>query len=200
VVDQDKWNNRYLEDGLLWSAEPNSFLVDEAEDLPPGRALDLGAGEGRNAIWLAGRGWRVTAVDYAEVGLDKGRRIASERGVEIDWVCADIVHWLPKPASSDLVLLIYLHLPDDEMRAVISRAQDAVAPGGVFLLIGHDRSNLDRGHGGPQDPAVLYTADDIASMLTDLVIETAETRGREVATDGGFARAIDCIVRAHRPR
>lgn len=110
------------------------------------------------------------------------------------------MHWLPKPAGSDLVLLIYLHFPDDEMRAVISRAQDAVAPGGVFLLIGHDRSNLDQGHGGPQDPTVLYTPDDVASMLTDLVIETAETRRREVETDGGIAHAIDCIVRAHRPR
>jgi SAM-dependent methyltransferase len=162
--------------------------------------LDLGAGEGRNAIWLASRGWRVTAVDYAEVGLDKGRRVASERGVEVDWVCADLVDWLPKPASSDLVLVIYLHLPADDMRAVVSRAQDAVAPGGVFLLIGHDRSNLDQGYGGPQDPAVLYTAKDIAYMLTDLVIASAETRSREVAKNGGVVHAIDCLVRAHCPR
>jgi len=187
-------------DGLLWSAEPNRFLAEETEDLPPGRALDLGAGEGRNAIWLASRGWQVTAVDYAEIGLEKGRRIATERGVEVDWICSDLVHWMPKPESSDLVLVIYMHLPANEMRTVVSRAQNAVAPGGVFLLIGHDRSNLDQGHGGPQDPAVLYTADDVVSLLPDLAIENAETRRREVATDGGVVHAIDCLVRAHRPR
>ena len=84
---------------LVWTAEPNRFVVAELQDLAPGRALDVGAGEGRNAVWLASRGWQVTAVDFSAVGLDKGRRLAQDRGVAVDWVLADVRDYQPEPAS-----------------------------------------------------------------------------------------------------
>ena len=90
------------------------------------------------------------------------------------------------------------NLPADQMATVLGRAQRSVAPGGTLLLIGHDRSNLDEGHGGPQDSSVLYTADDLASIVTDLRIEEAGTRLRPVETDNGQVHAIDCLFKACR--
>jgi hypothetical protein len=116
----------------------------------------------------------------------------------VDWICADLLDWVPEPASSDLVLLAYLHMPPDEMRLVVERACRAVAPGGTFLLIAHDRTNLERGHGGPQEPSILYEADDIVGLLSGLHIVEAGTRLRPVETDRGTVNAIDCLVRAHR--
>ena len=199
-MDREDWDRRYLEKDLVWSAEPNRFLVEEVGGLTPGRALDLGAGEGRNAIWLAGLGWRVTAVDFSAVALDKAGRIAASRGVEIDWVNADLGEYRPEPAAFDLVLLLYLHLPWREMASVLGRARAAVAPGGTFLLIGHDRSNLDHGHGGPQQPELLYTAGEVAGILVGLDIEESGTRYRAVETERGVVQAVDCLVRARFPR
>lgn len=198
-MDREEWDRRYLEKDLVWSAEPNRFLVEEAAGLAPGRALDLGAGEGRNAIWLAGLGWRVTAVDFSEVALDKARRIAGTRGVEVEWIHADLVSYRPEPAAFDLVLALYLHLPWPEMTGVIHRAAAAVAPGGTFLLIGHDRSNLEQGHGGPQRPELLYTAGEVAALLEGLSVEEAGVRRRAVEIEKGVAYAIDCLVRARAP-
>jgi len=199
-MDREEWNRRYSETDLVWSAEPNLFLVEEIGRLPPGRALDLGAGEGRNAIWLAGLGWRVTAVDFSEVALEKARRIAATRGVEAAWVRADLVEYRPEPAAFDLVLVLYLHLPWPEMAIVLDRARAAVAPGGAFLLIGNDRSNLEQGHGGPQGAELLYTADEVAGLLGGLEIEEAGTRRRLVETGQGAMCEIDCLVRARAAR
>jgi SAM-dependent methyltransferase len=199
-MDREEWNRRYSETDLVWSAEPNRFLVEEVGRLVPGRALDLGAGEGRNAIWLAGLGWRVTAVDFSEVALEKATKIAAARGVEVAWVHADLVEYRPEPSAFDLVLALYLHLPWSEMAIVLDRARAAVAPGGSFLLIGNDRSNLEQGHGGPQGAELLYTADEVAGLLGGLEVEEAGTRRRLVETGQGAVYEIDCLVRARAAR
>lgn len=195
-MNREDWNRRYQGPELVWSAEPNRFLVEEVTGLEPGTALDLGAGEGRNAIWLAEHGWTVTAVDFSDVALDKARRIAAERGVGLEIVRADLTEYVPEPAIFDLVLVLYLHLPWLEMTKVVERAARAVTPGGTFLLIGHDRSNLDHGHGGPRSPEVLYTAEQITGLLSAMQIAHAGTRRRPVKTDHDVVSAIDCLVRA----
>jgi SAM-dependent methyltransferase len=199
-MSRDEWNSRYASPGLFWSAEPNVFLVEQVADLPPGRALDLGAGEGRNAIWLAEQGWHVTAVDFAEAGLAKAREIAEQRGVSLDLVHADLTGYHPEAGAFDLVALLYLHLPRPELAGVVDRAGRSLAPGGIFLLIGHERSNLEHGYGGPQRAELLYTADEIADMLGGLDVEVAETRRRTVETEQGVRHPIDCLVRARAPR
>jgi SAM-dependent methyltransferase len=196
-VKREYWNTRYADRELVWSAEPNRFLVAETSSLAPGRALDLACGEGRNALWLAERGWHVTGVDYAEVALEKARRIAAHRGVELELVHADLVDWTPEPGAFDLVLWLYLQIPPDQRRLVLGRAVAAVAPGGTFLLVAHDLRNLAEGHGGPSDPEVLTTADDVVASLGGLVVERAGTVLREV--DGADRPAIDTLVRAVRP-
>ena len=194
---RDAWNERYAGTELVWTAEPNRFLVAETEDLPPGRALDLACGEGRNAVWLARRGWRVTGVDFAGVGLVKARRLAEEAGVDAEWVESDLLDYRPDAESADLVILFYLQVPEADRRAILRSAASAVAPGGTLLLVGHDASNLEHGHGGPQDPAVLYTAEDVAGDLdgTGLEIE----RGGVVERPVESAVALDVLVRARRP-
>ena len=197
-MERKDWNRKHGEAGLLFGADPNRFLVAEVEALPPGRALDLACGAGRNAVWLAKRGWRVTGVDFSDVALANARALAVDRGVEIEWVEADLVEWEPAARSFDLVAVLYLQLPAEERRLVLSRAAEAVAPGGTLLVVGHDLRNLDEGYGGPRDPRVLFTPGEVAGELPGLEIERAERVLRPVQTEDGEAQAIDALVRARR--
>lgn len=201
-MDADEWDRRYAGQELVWSAEPNRFVDEECRLLPAGRALDLAAGEGRNAIWLASRGWTVTAVDFSSVAVGKGRRLAEAQGVEvagaISWVCDDARTWDPPAGGFDLVLVVYLQVPAEDRRQVLGHAVAALAPGGTLLIVGHDTANLTGGVGGPQDPAVLYRPEDLVEDLSGaggLVVDRAETVERP--TPAGTA--LDALVRAHRP-
>ena len=136
AMDSDVWNRRYADRELVWTSEPNRFLVAEAAALPAGRALDLACGEGRNAVWLAERGWRVTGVDFSEVGLEKARALARARGVQAEWVAADLLAYTPEPQAFELVLVFYLQVPAAERQPIVRAAAGAVAPGGLFLLVG----------------------------------------------------------------
>ncbi len=197
-MDSQEWDRRYAGAELVWTAEPNRFVVAELQDLAPGRALDVAAGEGRNAVWLASRGWQVTAVDFSAAGLDKGRRLAQARGVGIDWVHADVRDYQPEAASFQLVLVAYLQLHESELDGVLRRAVTALAPGGVLLVVGHDVTNLAEGTGGPPDPAVLYTPESITRSLGGLTVVRAERVRRPVATADGHRAAVDTLVRAIR--
>lgn len=196
---REDWNRRYAGKELVWTAEPNRRFAAEVGDLAPGRALDLACGEGRNAVWLAERGWTVTAVDFSDVALEKARRLAAARDVDVDWVLADVLEYEPEPRAFDLVVVLYLQLPRDELVRAISRAVEAVAPGGTLFVLAHDSANLTEGYGGPKDAAVLYTAEDVVPELGDLLVERAERVERIVALEGGEAVAIDALVRARRP-
>jgi SAM-dependent methyltransferase len=200
-MSSEEWNRRYDGDQLVWSLRPNRFLVAETEGMKPGRALDLACGEGRHAIWLASLFWRVRAVDFSDVAIAKGRDLAAEHAVEVEWVVADLNEYVPEPESADLVIIFYLQLPAEELAPILRRAAAAVAPGGTFLLVGHDSRNLERGYGGPQMPRVLYTPEDVVAALdeTGLEIERAEPAERTVDTPDGERVAIDALVRANRP-
>jgi SAM-dependent methyltransferase len=196
---REDWNARYAQKELVWSAEPNRLFAAEVAALAPGRALDLACGEGRNAVWLAEQGWRVTGVDFSDVALAKAAELAAARGVEVEWVVADVLEHAPERRGFDLVAVLYLQLPRDELRHAVRSAVDAVAPGGTLVVLAHDSTNLTAGHGGPKDPAVLYTAEDVVPELDGLVVERAEAVERTVPLPKGEAVAIDAFVRAHRP-
>lgn len=196
-MDRTAWNERYASTDLVWSAGPNAFLPPEVAGLAPGRALDLACGEGRNALWLAEQGWDVTAVDFADAGVDKGRRLGDERGIAVDWQVADVTTWRPV-APFDLVVVFYLQLPAEEMADVLAMAADAVAPGGTFLLVAHDRSNLESGYGGPGDVSVLPTPQSVVGAIGGLEVDRALVVERPVDTPDGERIALDTFVRAHR--
>jgi SAM-dependent methyltransferase len=198
-VDREHWNRVYAGSELVWTATANRFLVAEVAALSPGRALDLACGEGRNAVWLAEQGWEVTGVDFSDAGLAKAAALAAERRVEVEWVQADLLEYAPEPGAFALVAVLYLHVVAAKRRKILARAAGAVAPGGVLLVVGHDSSNLEQGRGGPQDPAILFTAEEVAAELPDLTIERAETVRRPVGPPDEEAYAIDALVRATRP-
>jgi SAM-dependent methyltransferase len=199
--DSEAWDRRYAGSELVWTAQPNRFLVSEAAGLAPGRALDVACGEGRNAVWLAEQGWRATGVDFSEVALGKARALAESRGVEVGWVRADVVTHRAEEQAYDLVIVFYLQLREEARRQALRAAADAVAVGGTLLLVAHDSSNLTEGYGGPQSPAVLYAGADVAADLdgSGLVIEQAGVVQRPVETPEGERIALDVLVRAHRP-
>lgn len=199
-MDADGWNERYAASDRVWSTGPNEFVAAVCADLEPGRAIDLAAGEGRNAIWLATRGWDATAVDYSEVAVDRARTTAEQQGVPLTTHVADLETFVPEVSGYDLVVLAYLHVPTEPWHTILERAAAAVAPGGRLVIVGHDRSNIDHGVGGPQDPLVLTSADDIVSVIGPiLTVERAEVVDRVVSTDDGAAVAKDTLVVAARP-
>ena len=197
-MDRDDWDARYAGDELLWRADPNRFLVSEVEGLAPGRVLDMACGEGRNAVWLATRGWQATGVDFSEVALAKAGRLAADREVAVEWIAADVLEWVPPTSAYDLVAVFYLQLPAASRAGLFPRLAGALAPGGTLLVVGHDLLNLTEGYGGPQDASVLFTPDDIAADLAGLKIVKAERVRRPVQTDDGEVEAIDALVRAVR--
>ncbi len=154
------WDARYARDDLVWTAQPNRFLVEQVAGLRPGTALDLACGEGRNTVWLAGRGWEVTGVDFSATALAKARRLAKRAGVTARWEHLDVLDRRPG-RTYDLVVLAYLQLPADQRRRVLDTAARATGGGGSLLVIAHDRANLAGGVGGPRDPLVLWTPDEV---------------------------------------
>src|SRR5690242_3987552 len=118
-MDRDEWDRRYAGTELLWTARPNRFLVAEVDGLAPGRALDLACGEGRNAVWLADRGWRATGVDFSRVALEKAQRLAEAHGLVVEWVEADLVGYVPEPGAFDLVILFYLQVSEHERGRIV---------------------------------------------------------------------------------
>lgn len=192
-MDASGWDERYRSAELVWGGPPNRWVEQELSGAPPGRALDLACGEGRNALWLATQGWQVVGVDFSAVAIDKARELDT-RGL-VEWVVADATQYAP-PQPVDLALLCYLQLPAAERRLAVRGAAAALAPGGTLLVVAHDSRNLLDGTGGPQDARVLYSAADIRDDLegTGVVIDRSGEVLRPV--DGADRPAIDALVRA----
>ncbi|MGE0624794.1 MAG: class I SAM-dependent methyltransferase [Pseudomonadales bacterium] len=198
-----RWNERYGARELVWSAGPNQLLEQEVTEMAPKRALDAACGEGRNALWLAEQGWTVTAADFSDVAIAKARRIAGRRGVDVDWQVVDLARKTPTGGPWDLVCILYLHTDAAERVLWLPRLVEVVAPGGTFLYIGHDPSNIEHGVGGPQNPEFLPDAAAIAAALRGFRIDTARVVERPVTADPGHGGgsggiALDTFVRAVR--
>ncbi|QCB49824.1 class I SAM-dependent methyltransferase [Rhodococcus sp. PAMC28707] len=197
-MDAAAWDEKYAAKELVYGTPPNAAVVDYVTTLPRGCALDLAAGEGRNALWLATRGWDVTAIDFSSVALTKGRRIAqnSPKSVRdrLTWVHADVTKLSAEP-DYDLVLVLYLHLPPEQRRTAIHNAIRALKPDGILMILGHHSLNLTEGVGGPQELEILYTPEELASDIDGLgVVHRAENLYRQ--TDQGAA--IDALLLASR--
>ncbi len=191
---RELWDERHAARTPIESHEPDPELVRLAERLVPGRALDLAAGDGRNAVWLATQGWTATGLDFSGVAIERARGTAASVGADVDWVHADLLEWEPSPSSADLVVIMFLHLPHDERRAVFAKAVTALAPGGHLLVVGHDRVNVGRDVPGPRDPSFLYTPDEVAADLPDLP-GLAVLEARQAHQDMGDGRvSTDTVV------
>jgi SAM-dependent methyltransferase len=178
-VDADAWDARYADEDRVWGAEPNRFVVQYLSDLTPGTAIDLGAGEGRNAVWLARQGWQVTAVDFSAVGLEKARAMAADAQVPLATVAMDVESFHPN-VPVDLVVLSYLQIPDAHQVRLLRRMQDWLKSGGRVFVVAHDKANQV---GGPPDPGVRYSIEQTLAALDGMHIEVAEVADRDGALD-----------------
>lgn len=189
------WNERYASSERLFSEQPDETLVELAGELPPGRALDLGAGEGRNSLWLGARGWQVVAVDGSDVALDRLAARAAERGLEVTTVVADMIEYLGHGERFDLVVLANIHLDPDERTEMFSRAAAALTPGGHLFLVGHHIASL--GQAGPPRPERLYTEEILKTAFPKLELLRLERREGRHGDRG--TPVTDVVAWAARP-
>jgi SAM-dependent methyltransferase len=196
-----EWDARYNErDGALWSGRPNGRLLVEVAGLTPGRALDVGCGEGADAIWLAGRGWTVTAIDISEVALRRAREAAELAGVAVEWVGGDALH-RPFPARSfDLVSMQYPALPKAAGEEAVRTLLDTVRPGGLLLAVYHALDDEHREHMKSRgvDPADYVGDNDLRPLLEDaftLELDAVEPR---IDAPPDTAHIADVVLLARR--
>jgi len=189
------WDARYAEKGALWGVEPNVFLAGIVADLEPGTALDLGCGQGRNALWLASRGFTVTGLDLSPVAIAQAKAIAAEHDIDATFESVDLTSWDPDGRRWDLVVLTYLHLSEERRPIVHGAAERAVAPGGLLVVIAHHRDNFGRGVGGPPIPELLFTEEQLAGDFADLEI----LRNEKVIRTTDEGDAIDLVFVGRKP-
>jgi SAM-dependent methyltransferase len=198
------WDERYRSNSSVWSGDPNPQLVAEVSALRAGHALDVGSGEGADAIWLARRGWRVTAVDISTVALQRSASIAEDAGDDvagrIEWRQADITEWVPDEAY-DLVSVQFMQLPKVVRDPAFRRLAASVAPDGTLLVVGHHPSDLETSVRRPRGTDLLYPADDVAALLEPARWHVVVNAARErMANDpaGQSVAVHDSVLRAQR--
>jgi len=198
-----EWDARYAGAERVWSGDPNGALVAEVADLAPGTALDVGCGEGADAVWLAARGWRVSALDVSRVALDRAAGHARGAGVDVRWLHAGLLDADLPPAGFDLVAALYPALrrvgPGDEAgeRALLA----ATAVGGTLLVVHHADVDTHHARSAGFDPADYVSPDDVARLLDDdWDVQVHERRPRHVASGAGAHHTADVVLRARRLR
>ncbi|TWS20663.1 methyltransferase domain-containing protein [Tsukamurella asaccharolytica] len=201
-----EWDDRYRATELVWGTPPDPWIVEQVTVLPPGRALDVGAGEGRHALWLATRAWDVTAVDFSRVGLDKAATVAarSPRTVRarLHWTPLDITSEAIPNQPYDLAVWAYVHPDPEDRAAAIAKVAHALAPGGLLLLLAHEKidSHPDAGSGasgsGRHGLPTFGAAELSAALPEDMVVEHVEWR----ESDPYHGTGTDLAVRARRRR
>ena len=202
----DFWDERYAGNETLWSGAPNAALVSETRELRPGRALDVGCGEGADALWLAGQGWDVTALDVSRVALERAARQAELAGAAmvggtVRWLHAGLVEAALPAASFDLVSAQYPALLRTDENIAERALLDAVAPGGVLLIVHHPTPTAEEAAAHGFDPDLYVSPARVAALLDDdYWIEVDETRPRHVATGAGSHHTEDVVLRARRLR
>ncbi|MCW2912777.1 MAG: SAM-dependent methyltransferase [Actinomycetia bacterium] len=205
MFDEQFWEERYRSHAAVWSGRPNPQLVAEASHLTAGAALDVGSGEGADVLWLAARGWQVTAVDFSTIALQRGGAHADALGADvagrIRWVHADLTTWAPTEGHFDLVSAQFMHLPTAPRQALFARLATAVAPGGTLLIVGHHPSDLQTTMPRPPMPDLFFTAEEVADSLDpdqwDVLV--ADARPRPASDAEGLEITIhDAVLRARK--
>jgi SAM-dependent methyltransferase len=201
---KDFWDERYRSAQRVWSGDPNPQLVAEVVDRPPGRALDVGCGEGADAIWLAQRGWSVVATDISSVALERAAQHADDTdqgaAARIQWRQADLLASPPEPDAFDLVSAQFMQLPPEPRTRLFTALAASVRAGGTLLVVGHHPSDLATGVPRPPLPEVFYTPDQIAALLHgSWTVDVSEARPRPATTpDGAEVTVHDTVLVATR--
>ncbi len=195
------WDARYSDrEGSMWSGRPNGRLVAEVGDSTPGRALDVGCGEGADAIWLTRRSWKVTAIDISDVAVGRAREAAEMTGAAVEWVCGDALHMSLPARSFDLVSMQYPALPKSAGEAAVQTLLNTVRPGGLLLAVYHDLDNEHREHMKSRglDPSDYFDADDLGRLLGDDFMVELHAIERRIDPPPGTPHTADVVLRARR--
>jgi 2-polyprenyl-3-methyl-5-hydroxy-6-metoxy-1,4-benzoquinol methylase len=187
------WNERFSEPGFAYGSDPNDFLVEVIDRLPRGRALCLGEGEGRNAVYLAQQGFEVTAVDLSSVGLEKAQRLAESRGVRLQTVVADLQHYTIDLEGYDVIVSIWCHLPSALRHSVYRQVVAGLKRGGCFVLESYTPAQLAFATGGPRDVDMLMTAELLRAELAGLSFERLEEKERDIF-EGKYHNGRSAVV------
>ncbi len=203
--EHEEWDARYAESDRVWSGEPNGALIAEITGMPPGRVLDVGCGEGADAIWLAQQGWTVVALDVSGVAMARGRAHASAAGVEVDFVHSGLLDAGLKPGSFDLVSALYPALRHTDARDTEGLLLDLVAPLGTLLFVHHVLNGHHHGSEGHEehqhsfDPADYVMVDDVRDRLdAEWIVDIDEERDRTISGGDGARHDRDRVLRVHR--
>ena len=188
-----RWDRRYAAETYAFGTEPNDFLVEVASQIPAGPVLCLAEGEGRNAVWLASRGYEVTAVDASTVGIAKAQALARARGVKIVTVAADLSDYTIEPGFWAGIVAIFAHLPPALRRTVHRGAAAGRAPGGVFVLEAFTPAQMAYGTGGPSQLELLYQLVDLRDDLASLEIVIGRELEREIL-EGVYHTGLSAVV------
>ncbi len=197
-MNPDFWNQRYSEELFAYGEEPNTFLAEVADRLPPGRALEIGCGQGRNAVFLARHDLVVTAVDSSEIGLERGAELAARQHVDVEWVHADLNTFEPGHGCWEVILSTFVHMPPDLRRKVHRRLVEALHPGGLLVLEAYTPAQLGFGTGGPPVAAMLMSLEDLRDDFAGLEFEHAVELVRPVHEGryhAGDAAVVQIIAR-----
>ncbi|MBQ1079877.1 bifunctional 2-polyprenyl-6-hydroxyphenol methylase/3-demethylubiquinol 3-O-methyltransferase UbiG [Nocardiopsis sp. B62] len=198
-MDAQFWDDRYGSREQLFSGDPNGVLVAELADLPPGQALDVGCGEGGDALWLAHRGWLVTGVDISGVALDRAAAASGEVSGRVSWKRGDLTTTPPPAGAFDLVTVHYFPLPREPEHTALRTLLASVAPGGTLLFVGHDISPLPERLADGHAPGDYYQPAEVAALLdTDWTVTVNETRARVAPAPEGSHHTHDTVLRAQR--
>ncbi|MEO6822462.1 MAG: class I SAM-dependent methyltransferase [Candidatus Nanopelagicales bacterium] len=203
MLGQDFWDERYRSSQKLWSGNPNPQLVDRLTGITPGDALDVGCGEGADAIWLAAQGWQVTGADVSQVALDRAAAHAREAGqrAATSWQRVDVLTWQPPLQAYDLVTASFLHLPSAVRDDVHRRLATAVRPGGRLLVVAHHVSDLHTKMRRPDMPDMFFTAEQVAAVLSAQdwdIREAAAPERSAIDPDGQATTVRDTVLLAVR--
>lgn len=198
-MDADRWNQRYDMPGYFYGEEPNGFIAAHAHLIRPGPVLCLAEGEGRNAVFLAGRGHAVEAVDGSAVGMAKARQLAARRGVAIETHVADLANFTIKPDHWAGIVATFTHFPPALRRQVHAAVVAGLRPGGIYLLEAYTPAQLAHDTGGPRDPELLMQLEELRTELPGLAFEIGQEIEREVREGlGHTGRAAVVQVAARR--
>lgn len=188
------WNERYREQGFAYGKQPNDFLAESVSLLAPeSNILCLAEGEGRNAVFLAALGHRVTAVDYSEVGLAKAHSLARERQVTIDTIVADLGDFIIEPDNYNVIVSIFCHLPPPLRKALHFQVCKGLRPGGVLILEGFSKEQIERNTGGPRNSDLLMDLDEIKQELSELTLNHASVLDREIH-EGSYHNGLGSVI------
>lgn len=193
-MSKDFWDKRYSEKEFAYGIEPNQFFKEQIEKLSPGRALFLGEGEGRNAVYAAKQDWQVDAVDFSSSAKDKALRLAEENKVKINYEVCDLSNYKFKENYFDLIVMIFVHLPIELRTIVFSTAISSLKQNGKMIIEAFNKEQINNTSGGPQSLDLLYSEKDVLSLVHDLRVETLESKTIEL-DEGEYHKGRADVIR-----